>query len=88
MSADSYKLKIRLDASFTMRAAERQNEAPLALVSSHSASTRLRSAAAIPKSRGLFRSKGVPLSVQLALLIKLIIRYHKENLSLNTKTIN
>lgn len=56
----------------TMRAAERQNEAPLAPVSSYSysASKRLRSAAAIAKSRGSFRSIGVPPIVQLALQVK------------------
>lgn len=47
-----------------MRAAERQNAAPPELesaYSSYSASKKWRSAAAIAKMRGSFRSKGTPL---------------------------
>lgn len=53
-----------------MRAAERQNAAPLALesaYSSYSASNKRRSAAAIARSRGSFKSNGAPDTVHWAL---------------------
>ena len=51
----------------TIKAAERQNAAPLAFedaYSSYSASKKVRSASAIAKMRGSLRSKGVPDIVQ------------------------
>lgn len=63
----TYLWSIRL----TIKAAERQNAAPLALLSaysSYSASSKWRSAAAIAKIRGSRKSKGAPDIVQASLL--------------------
>lgn len=57
------KLQGQCDHRLTIRAAERQNDAPLAFLaaySSYSASRKWRCAAAIANSRGSCRSKGVP----------------------------